>query len=505
MEKQILKGLTISYDISEEEKVKKISKFVQKHQFMFNDFNNENNNKTINVNNFNDLVNQIIVTFTKKEDLKKAMDSEEFLPSMYLSYLILKKDQVNNTLVQLPNNMTIELVLFQLSFIYYNFDVEKISQALLSSTFNEYNEMINSLKNEQRMNTYNYYLKFALDFLEEHDTSMLDNLESIIEKSTQKYIDYMNHLSSNNSKLNNLKKLSNKEFDKLFIDFLSYINAPKNWFELYSKIRENNFINFKYSKEIEDGRCYLDETDNNWKIELISDGTIHTFVTFAHEFIHYVVLNNQNDNVNLSLLEFPSIYYEIIASEFLKNRGYEEGIIDETLNGRVLNSFSLFGNQILQLKDILSFKKNGPISLEAKIEFYKNQIKSINKFKINMAEIFKNDGRHEIPDFLSTLEEEPAEIAKSEIDAKLDELAESGLLILNGYQYLVGNLLSFNILDKIDREYSNKIMIDITNQLGNHSIDSISQLFEINLSSEKNIESKNGFQKKLIPNPKNNN
>ena len=88
---------------------------------------------------------------------------------------------------------------------------------------------------------------------------------------------------------------------------------------------------------------------------------------------------------------------------------------------------------------------------------------------------------------------------------KLDELAESGLLILNGYQYLVGNLLSFNILDKIDREYSNKIMIDITNQLGNHSIDSISQLFEINLSSEKNIESKNGFQKKLIPNPKNNN
>ena len=48
-------------------------------------------------------------------------------------------------------------------------------------------------------------------------------------------------------------------------------------------------------------------------------------------------------------------------------------------------------------------------------------------------------------------------------------------------------------------------MIDITNQLGNHSIDSISQLFEINLSSEKNIESKNGFQKKLIPNPKNNN
>ena len=61
---------------------------------------------------------------------------------MYLSYLILKKGQLNNTLIQLPSNMTIELVLFILSFKYYNYDIEKISQALLSNTSNEYKEMI---------------------------------------------------------------------------------------------------------------------------------------------------------------------------------------------------------------------------------------------------------------------------------------------------------------------------------------------------------------------------
>ena len=216
MENKILNGLTITYDISEEEKINEISKFIQNHRFMFDDFDNGNNNETININEFKNLVNQIIVAFTKEKSLKTTIESEEFLPSMYLSYLILTKGQSNNTLIQLPSNMTIELVLFILSFKYYNYDIEKISQALLSNTSNEYKEMINQLKNEQRMNTYNYYLKYASSFLEEYDTSMLDNLESIIEKLTQKYTDYMSYLSSNNSKLENLKELSNDEFDKLF-------------------------------------------------------------------------------------------------------------------------------------------------------------------------------------------------------------------------------------------------------------------------------------------------
>ena len=44
MEKPILNGLTITYDISEEEKINEISKFIQKHRFMFDDFDNCNNN-----------------------------------------------------------------------------------------------------------------------------------------------------------------------------------------------------------------------------------------------------------------------------------------------------------------------------------------------------------------------------------------------------------------------------------------------------------------------------
>ncbi len=487
MKKQILKGLTITYNISEEEKVNTISEFIQKHQFVFGDFDGENNNTTIDVNDFSNLVNRIVAMnvaeIAGREDLKSDYESEDFFPAIYLAYLTLKNKQRNNTILQLPSNMTVEQVLFTLSIKYYNYDAEKISQALLSSDSNEYTTMINRLKDEQRMNIYNYFLKNALGLLEEYDTSVLDHLESIIRKLTQKNTEYIKSLSTYNSKLDSLKKLSKEEFDKLFIDFLSYINAPQKWFELYNEARQNNLITFEYSKEMDNGACYFDETDNKWKIKLISDGTIRTFITFVHEFIHYVE-NTQNDKTPFSLLEFPSIYYENIAAEFLKNNGYEDEIIAEVIAKRLDNNCDLFSYQFLQLKDILSFKKNGPISLEPRIEFYENWIRSTNEFKTNMAEIFKNQGL-EVPDmFLSLEERDPAEIANSEIDEKIDVLVKSGLLILNGYQYLVGSLLAFEILENTDRKHSNEMMIDVTNQLDNHSMASIMQLFGINLSSE---------------------
>ena len=58
MENQILNGLTITYDISEEEKINEISKFIQNHRFTFDDFDNGNNNETININEFKNLVNK---------------------------------------------------------------------------------------------------------------------------------------------------------------------------------------------------------------------------------------------------------------------------------------------------------------------------------------------------------------------------------------------------------------------------------------------------------------
>lgn len=502
---QLLSGLTLLYDESEKEKINKIAAFIKKNSFMFSDFENGNNNETININDFNQLVENIVMQFTNEGNIKQTIESDDFLPSMYLAYLILKNEKTNDTLIQLPSNTTIELILFFLSIKYYNYDVSKICKALFSPTSIEYKEIIEQLKNEQRINIYNYYLKCASGFLEEYDSSMLDNLEAIIEKLTQMNFEYAKSLSSQNSKLDNLKQLSKEEFDRLVQSFLIYIDAPKKWFNYYEHLKNNNLINFEYSTEIDYGELFFDNNDKIWKINLISDGTIRTFITFIHEFIHYVVAE-QNPNINYSLLEFPPIYFENIAAEFSKDSGYEEEIIEEVLNVRNANNFNLYGSQIFQLKDILDYKKYGPFSIEKRIDFYRNWIESMNNFKITMVRILKDAGEHEIPDFLQTLEErEPAELAYNEIDEKIDAFIQSGLLVLNGYQYLVGSLLSFNILNTTKRNYGNENMINVTNQLGNHSIDSIMQLFCIALSCNQNSTNDNGNQKKLVSNSTNDN
>lgn len=310
---------------------------------------------------------------------------------------------------------------------------------------------------------------------------MLDNLSDIINKIISNATSYFNATISD-SKLNNLKQLTNEEFDKLFCEFLTYINAPQKWFEFYNYLKVNNLIEFEYNNEFENGKCYFDEKENKWKISLISNGTMRTFVTFVHEFIHYVSLS-QNPDINFSLLEFPSIYYENIAARFLKDNGYEEEIVDEILNWRNANNYELYAAQIIQFREVLEYKKNGTFSIEKRIELNRNLIDGLNQYKINMVKLLKNEGLNDIPQSLFNLEtRDPVEITYQDIDEKINEFIKSGVLILNGYQYLVGSLLSSYILEKNNKKSANNDMVFVTEHLQDYSITSIMQLFSINLS-----------------------
>ena len=479
---QVLNGLSISYNEGlEQEKLDKVVNFIKKYTFIFNEYENNNHDETIDINEFNSFIEDFVKQIVQDENTKKIVESKDFLPTFYLTYLILKNGMAGNTIIQIPNNVTIELVLFFLSIKYYNYDISKISATLLSDNSYEYDQIRKEIKSTQRINTYNYCLSCVATFLEEYDETMLDNLSDIINKIISNATSYFNAAISD-SKLNGLKQLTNEEFDKLFIDFLDYINAPKKWCEFYNYLKANNLIEFEYDNENENGECYFDEKENKWKIKLISNGTIMTFVTFVHEFIHYVSLS-QNPDINFSLLEFPSIYYENIAAKFLKDSGYEEGIVDEILNWRNANNYELYAAQIIQFIEVLEYKKNGTFSIEKRIELNRNLIEGLNQYKINMVNLLKNEGLNDIPQSLFNLEtRDPVEIAYQDVDEKINEFIKSGVLILNGYQYLVGSLLSSYILEKNNKENANDDMVFVTEHLQDYSITSIMQLFSINLS-----------------------
>lgn len=198
---QVLKGLSLIYDKkNDKEKLEKALNFIKKNAFLFSDLINEDNGKVINVDEFEDFVENIVNQVIQDEQTKKAIENEDFLPSFYLTYLILKNDMVGNTIFEIPKNVTMELVLFLMSVKYYNYNLSDICKTLFSENSEEYEKIISCVKDSQRINVYNYLLKYMNAFFEEYDSVMLDNLESIINEIISNGINYFNALINENEK-----------------------------------------------------------------------------------------------------------------------------------------------------------------------------------------------------------------------------------------------------------------------------------------------------------------
>lgn len=120
----------------------------------------------------------------------------------------------------------------------------------------------------------------------------------------------------------------------------------------------------------------------------------------------------------------------------------------------------------------------------------------MNNFKNNMVQILKDAKIDDIPSSLQNLEEQdPVKIAYEELERKIISFVQSGFLILNGYQYLIGSLLAYNILDTTSSDLGNKVMINITNQLNKYTLSGIIQLFNIDLTPRENSLKDNEYQK----------
>lgn len=117
--------------------------------------------------------------------------------------------------------------------------------------------------------------------------------------------------------------------------------------------------------------------------------------------------------------------------------------------------------------------------LKKELNLIETMIDGINQSRIKMAKLLQEAGVQEIPQHYLQLEErDPVEITYAEIDDKIEEFVKSGLLILSGYQYLVGSLLSSYLLETKIIKLCNEKMIDITNNLDKYTIKSIRDLFD---------------------------
>lgn len=402
--------------------------------------------------------------------------------------LVEEETKNGETFIQLNDNITDDMLWFVLACKFFDCKTQFDELSNFLKYRNDKELIFEWLKQTQRFNTYNYLLEIASNYLKEYDFYFFDNLDEIFSKMNEKNFDYV--ISSKNSNYK-LQKLSLEDFENIFFGSLDKIKTPKEWKEIYIDLKNNNRIIFEESKDGKDNsKCFIDN-DGIRKIKVTTDGTVNDFISFVHEFIHYISL--QKDMPPFSLLEFSSIYYERVAAIHLINIGFDEKIIKSVIENRNKNNFGKYYDLFGILLDMCRYNKKGNIIREDKIELLKKATEATNECVENLINIFLEAGNP--TDELQSLIIKDCDFGKKvddECDYYIMEFIKNGLLVLDGYQYLTDSYLADSVLEKEDDDDTifDK-MVFITENLSDFNIETISKYLGIEDAFTKKSKRKN--------------
>jgi len=431
----------------------------------------------IYIYDFEEYFYELVYQIFNDEGNKALHENLDLLPILYIETLIRKNKNNTMSLVQSNLNVTDEILYSIIAYIYFK----------KTSTFDDFvnylkdkkdtDKILNWLQTETRFDAYNYLLHTTTDFLKQNDFEFLKNISSITDMMLTQ--SFKNFLVLRQKKEIKLPTITIQEFDDLFNEFLIYINAPKSWKQAYDELKSSGRISFENQIEgLNASKCYID--DNNILRILVSiDGTIKYFCDFVHEFIHYISMQYSMTLKQISISEFPSIFFEKISAKFLRYKGYKRDVVDKVIRDRNENNIEIYMKISSLFNDISTFINNGPISREQKMLLWENNFRLIQEAK---EELVKMTGENEKID-ISFLEFSKFDIHKKvdkECDSLIDSFIQNGLLVINGYQYLLDTYLAEEVLRKL--EYDTSIlprMIDVTDNLGNMNLKDILKEFNI--------------------------
>ena len=132
-----------------------------------------------------------------------------------------------------------------------------------------------------------------------------------------------------------LPKINEKEFEKLVMGALNYIDPTNKLVEKYIEFKNDQRIVKTPMKDNNDDSQY---DRHKGIIELSVSNTITDVIVFAHEFAHYNYDEEDEIHVNNAILsEYASIYYETKTIEYLGKQGYT---YDEIINAKIFRSIA---------------------------------------------------------------------------------------------------------------------------------------------------------------------
>ena len=238
--------------------------------------------------------------------------------------------------------------------------------------------------------------------------------------------------------------------------------------------------------------CSKNDIDEDYSIEIEYNGTTTGFCSLVHEFIHYITFCT--GKLNFSLAEFPSIYFEKAAAYFLRERGYSEEVVVDTILQRNVNNIEILMALSTIFTDVNAYMKKGIVTREDKIALWQDQMMGVYKLRQQCNEKLEALGKKVEPLAPFPSIEEIERDVDLDCDESTKQFIVSDLFLLDGYQYLLGTSLAESIINKHGRT-SLPGMIEVVYDLPSHDANSIAEKFGIvkesgkenNMKKEKDI------------------
>lgn len=419
---------------------------------------------------------------------------ETLLPTFYIETLIRENANNQKTLVKPNPNVSDEILYSFIAYIYF----------IKTSTFDNFvnylkdkkenDKILKWLQTETRFDAYNYLLKITIDYLKQNDFDFLENISKMVSVMLTQSIN--NIIAQGLDTKIELPTVTIQELDNLFNEFLIYINAPKSWKQMYDELKFSDRISFeKQIGDLDESMCYRDENDD-LRILVSSDDTIKCFCSLVHEFMHYISKQDSIALMPISILEFPSIFFEKLSAQFLRDKGYKQEIIDKVTKDRNRNNIEIYMGISSLFNDISTFIKDGYISRDNKLLFWENNFRTFQETKEKMVKLNKELDEQIDISFLELFKIDIYDMVDKECDNLIDVFIQNGLLAINGYQYLLDTYLAEEVLKKVNDDNSIiSRMINVTNNLANLNLKDVLSQFDIKdiidtTKEESNIKSK---------------
>ena len=311
----------------------------------------------------------------------------------------------------------------------------------------------------------------------EQDNFVVNNFDKIADLVKDNLSEINNY---SNIDVGELPKLSHVELDKLFTEFLLCIDKSKDMLKTYLELKENNkfiFLDILDKDERHRIKKLLNITDEDYNDYFMRTASGDGFIIMdrqnnigdlrilAHEFMHYYTFSkNKEAYPNFLVIEFPSIFFEILMCNFLIDKEYDTDKVIKLSGLRLnqINDMSLYAFAVNYYIDL--YIKNGEVNKEHDLDRLKELL--IEK-KISDKKEFDNLD----------------EVAGNYCDFSNYYLAVDQNILNKSYSYIIGNYLALKHLNKFyQNELSMEEMINITKDLPN--ID-LYTLFDFDKSKEK--------------------